>query len=133
MMERYWYRIAYLVALVLLLAACGGQSPPERTQTMDGITAVLALAPDPPVPMQTATLTLTLKNTAGQPLMADEVAFDLTMPAMTMPLNRPTATETKDGVYQAETVFTMAGAWHIQVDVRRGGTSTTFTFDLKTK
>jgi nitrogen fixation protein FixH len=133
MMAQRWQRSLCFVALVLLFAACGGQSSPELTQTVNGITATLALTPDPPVPMETNTLTLTLKDAEGQPLTAADVAFDLTMPAMPMPVNRPTATETGGGVYEAEAIFTMAGAWRIQVDVTQGGTSATFTFDLKTK
>jgi nitrogen fixation protein FixH len=83
--------------------------------------------------MDTTTLTLTLEDADGQPLTAVDVAFDLTMPAMSMPINRPTATESEDGVYEAEAIFTMAGAWRIQVDVSHGGTNATFAFDLKTK
>jgi nitrogen fixation protein FixH len=132
-MNRFWHQVLIFIALILLLAACGGQPSSEPTQTANGITATLALAPDPPVPMGTTTLTLTLKDADGQPLTAADVALDLTMPAMAMPINRPTATETADGVYEAEAIFTMVGAWRIQVDVTYGGASATFTFDLKTK
>jgi nitrogen fixation protein FixH len=121
------------VALLLVLAACEGKPPSEFTQTVNGITATLILTPYPPVPMETTTCMLTLKDAESQPVSATDVTFDLSMPAMAMPLNRPTVTETADGIYQAKTIFTMVGAWRIQVDVTHSGTRATFTFDIKTK
>jgi nitrogen fixation protein FixH len=127
------HRILRYVVLLLVLAACAGKTPPEFMQAANGITATLVLTPYPPVPMETTTCVLTLTDAENQPVSAANVTFDLSMPAMAMPLNRPIATEAADGVYQAKAIFTMAGAWRIQVDVTHSGTRTTFTFDLKTK
>ena len=49
--------------------------------TADSLTATLVVTPYPPIPMQDATLELTLRD-AGQPVTGATVRFDLTMPGM---------------------------------------------------
>ena len=93
----------------------------------------LTVDPDPPVPMQDALLELKLFDSKGQPISGASVSLDLTMPGMQMPMNRPKVVESSNGVYQAKTLFTMAGKWRIQVLVTNDGKSETFIFDLNTR
>jgi hypothetical protein len=127
--------VILLLGFVFLLSGCGGATSGSTsfTQTAGDLTAMLAVEPFPPVPMETTTLKLTLQDQSNQPISGATVGFDLTMPAMEMPPNHPQAVEQGQGVYLAETTFTMAGEWQIRVDVSYANTSEQFTFNLKTR
>lgn len=125
---------ALALALSLLLSACGAAPAPspEEAKTA-GTTATLRVDPSPPVPLAEATLELTLRDRAGQPISGAVVELDLTMPGMAMPLNRPAVTEVGNGTYRAQAIFTMAGDWQIQVDASYAGGSERFTFLVSTR
>jgi hypothetical protein len=122
------------VLIALLMSSCGGaESPVMDTQTSGSLTARLQVVPYPPVPMEDSTLEVTLRDSEQQPVSGALVVFDLTMPAMEMPVNRPQATEEEGGVYRADAIFTMAGEWQIRVDVSYQGEDEVFLFPLRTR
>jgi phosphopantothenate synthetase len=123
-----------LIAISPVLSGCGETlTPTPFTQTTDSLSAMLTVDPFPPTPMGETTLQLTLRDAGGQPVSGANVRFDLTMPGMEMPPNRPEATDEGNGVYRAQAIFTMAGEWEIQAEISRPGESQQFIFNLKTK
>jgi hypothetical protein len=126
---------AVLSILISLLSnGCGPTaSPVADTQTSGSLSATLEVLPSPPAPMEDTTLELTLRDAAQQPVSGAVVVFDLTMPGMEMPANRPRATEAESGVYRADAIFTMAGEWQIGVEVSYQGQDEEFLFPLHTR
>jgi nitrogen fixation protein FixH len=126
--------IILTVLISLLLNACRATaSPGAETQTSGSLSATLRIVPSPPTPMEDAKLELTLRDPDQQPVSGASVVFDLTMPAMEMPANRPQATEEESGVYRADAIFTMAGAWQIRVEVSYQGEEDLFLFPVHTR
>ncbi len=80
--------------------------------------------------MKPVTLSLTLTDSKGNAIEGADVAYDLTMPGMTMPPNHPQATDKGKGLYQVDTTFTMSGDWHAEAAVTYKGVTTPFTFDF---
>jgi hypothetical protein len=121
------------LAVCLALTSCGGTPmPTQLTQTVGTMTATLAIRPYPPVPMQDTRLELALQD-AGQPVSGATVHLTLTMPGCPMAPGYQEAVEQADGLYAAETVLTMAGAWQADADVSLQYTSHQFTFFFATK
>lgn len=129
---RYGLPALLLTLLLLVAMACSGQpdTPAARTRTQAGLTATLTLAPDSPAAMQPVQLLLTLRDTRNSPVDGARVAWNLTMPDMAMPENRPKATMLGEGRYRAETVFTMSGKWRMEATVSRPEGTTTLNFDI---
>lgn len=126
--------ITTLLVITLGLASCSSNTPPmQATQTAGAFSVSLSVDPDPPEAMQDTLLELRLFDAKEQPISGASVSLDLTMPGMQMPMNRPEVVESRNGVYQAKTLLTMAGKWQIQVLVTYAGKSETFIFDLNTK
>jgi uncharacterized protein YcfL len=122
------------ILMSLLLNACGATpSPVVHTQTSGSLTATLEVLPFPPAPMEDTTLELTLRDSDQRAVSSALVVFDLTMPAMEMPANRPQATEEESGTYRAKAIFTMAGEWQIRVEVSYQGQDEEFLFPLHTR
>jgi hypothetical protein len=127
-----------LISLVLVVLAsycCGCQQkePREFTQTQNGITATYTMDPALPGMMEPVTLSLSLTDLNGQAIESAQVAFDLTMPGMSMPPNQPQASDKGGGLYIAESTFTMSGDWRAQAAVILNGETTTFIFDFAIK
>jgi hypothetical protein len=123
-----------LLIIMLPLCSCGGTaSSAPLVQTESDLSATLEITPDPPPVMQDTTLLLTLRDADGNLVSGASVMFDLTMPAMEMPENQPTATEEEDGIYRADTVFTMSGEWQIDAEVTVEETREVFTFLIDIK
>jgi hypothetical protein len=117
----------------LALAGCGGTPvPTQLTQTVGTLTAALTVSPCPPVPMQDTRLELALLD-AGQPVSGATVRLTLTMPGCPMAPSYPQAVEQADGLYAAETILTMAGAWQADADVSLQGKDVRFTFFFATR
>jgi hypothetical protein len=121
-------------------AAFAGTLPaPERpakaqTGAPAALSATIRVIPSAPVPMQPAIIEVRLRDAKGKPAVKRKLRLDLTMPAMTMPPNHPKAREQAPGVYRAEALFTMAGAWEVHADVpEEGGKSTRFTLAVNTR
>jgi hypothetical protein len=120
----------FVLIIFLLLTACSKPAGEALTQTQGDYTASLSFDPDPPVMMTAVGMSLTLEDGAGQPVEGARVSYDLTMPAMTMPPNQPTATEASSGIYETEATFTMGGEWQADALVVVNGDTVHFTFDF---
>jgi nitrogen fixation protein FixH len=126
--------LALSIVLLAGLTACSGTAtPPAFTQQAGPWSATLKVEPYPPEAMKAVMLELAVTDEAGQPVSGAAVAFDLTMPEMQMPVNRPQVAEQGDGIYQAAAMLTMAGQWRFAASVSSADHSETFAFDLKTR
>lgn len=122
------------LALALVLAGCGDATPnTERSRTMDGLTAVLAVEPASPRAMQPVVLELTLRGERGEAVEGAGVQFDLTMPGMTMPKDSLAAVADGLSAYRAQTLFSMSGDWRIEARVTSPRGTTAFSYDIKVK
>jgi hypothetical protein len=133
------YRLLFVFLFIACLTATGcshnsSNNPLVLKQTSNGFTAQLTISQDPVPVMKETTLTLNLHDPDGQPVPNAAVRYDLTMPGMTMPPNQPQADEKDNGVYEAKTIFTMAGDWRCRAEAEvSGGVTLEFTFDFKAK
>lgn len=105
----------------------------EFTQAHNGITAVFSMLPDSPAAMEPVTLSLKLADVSGKAIEGAQVAYNLTMPGMTMLPNQPQATSKEGGFYQADTAFTMSGNWRVEATVTYNGETSLFDFDFPVK
>jgi hypothetical protein len=122
-----------LVAMAFYCSGCQQKEPQEFTQTQGGITATFTMKPASPGMMEPVRLSLSLTDASGQAIESAQVAYDLTMPGMSMPPNRPQASNEGNGLYVAETTFTMSGDWRAEATVTYNAETTTFTFDFLIK
>lgn len=104
-----------------------------RPQKASSPRATLVIDPFPPVVMKEARLRLSLRDADGRPVPGAAVSFDLTMPDMTMPPNKPLATERANGAYEAPAIFTMPGLWQILASVSIAGDTEQFVYELEIK
>jgi hypothetical protein len=123
-----------VLSLLLTLAASAAYAAPitlHSSANGQG-SAVLELDADELVTMTMIPFRLVFKDHAGHPLSGAPVRCDMTMPAMTMPENRPQVAE-RDGVYVGEMIFPCAmGAWRITCVAEKGnGSSQTAIFDIE--
>jgi hypothetical protein len=115
-------RRAIAAAFCAAAIVCGGCAAAAAPQAVvgsgaGGVTARLALSPEPAPVMKPLRLSVTLSDAGGQPLAEKAVSFDLSMPDMAMPPNRPQVTAAGAGVYEATTLLSMAGEWRLTVEI----------------
>lgn len=119
--------------LILGAAVTTAQATPIAIQAVDAApgSAVLEMYADDLVTMTAIPFRLTIRDATGRPVTGAKVNCDLTMPAMTMPENRPQVAE-RDGGYRGELVFTCAmGAWRISCLAEKAdGSRQRMTFDI---
>lgn len=132
-MRRLSTCVVVLALAGLVLVSCKGETKQGFSQENNDLVAVLDMVPYPPVAMDPTSLGLSLTGSNGEAIEGAQVAYDLTMPGMTMPPNNPQAQEQGRGKYLAEVVFTMAGEWRAQAIVEAEGETTTFTFEFSVK
>jgi len=131
---RCWISVLFSLTALLWLAGCGGTPQPTHLRESVGtVVATLTLDPDPPVPMDDTTLELRLADD-GQPVVGATVALTLTMPGCPMAPSFPALQDEGNGLYQVQTVLTMAGAWRADARVALpGGQEMPFTFFFATR
>jgi hypothetical protein len=134
------FLIVALLSLCLTAVGCGkdkeksSDNPLVLEQINNGYTAQLTISKNPVPVMKETVLTLTLRDAAGQSVQPTSVSYDLSMPGMTMPPNKPETAEKDNGVYEAQAIFTMAGDWRCLTAVGLpDGSSLEFTFDFAAK
>lgn len=107
-----------------------GTSPTSQTgtsgkefvsaQRVGDLQVKLRITPFPPVNRNASSFEVTLANASGQAVSDAQVTLDLTMPAMPMPPNHPTAQAAGDGRYTASARMLMPGEWWVTVIIRQG-------------
>ena len=110
-----------IITLILLCCTVIGATAavtPIETEMADGGKAFIIFASSPLQAMTEIPFTIELKSKAGEMIEDAELALDLTMPFMPMPPNNP-KTVWKDNAYRGTAIFTMAGAWQVNVEVNR--------------
>ena len=117
---------AALVAVAFLAAgACGGNSVQGDAAVLErsagGMTARLIMSPEPAAAMKPLRLSVTLTDASGRPAVGRDVAFDLSMPSMTMAPNHPQVSEVGDGTYEAAAMLSVAGKWQLTVEIATSG------------
>jgi hypothetical protein len=122
-------RLLLYVTLAGLLAGCGGADSTANVQraTVDGLTIALE-APAAPTVLDQAGFVITLTDASGAPVDGADVYLELGMDGMPMGSNTPIATGEGKGVYRAQSVFDMAGAWSMTVNVSLNGKDYAATF-----
>ncbi len=100
------------------------------TQKVGNLNVALALSPYPPSGFSQSNFDVTLTDDKGQAVADAKITLNLTMPAMWMPTNTPTAQHIGNGRYHATGMFTMRGQWRIEVVVERGGAKQSAFFDV---
>ncbi|MBI5649077.1 MAG: FixH family protein [Chloroflexi bacterium] len=100
------------------------------SQKVGNTNVTFTLAPYPPVGFRQSTFDIALTDEKGAAIKDAKVSFDLTMPAMWMPSNKPVAQAVGDGKYRATGMFTMRGFWRIEVIIERGGEKQSAFLDL---
>jgi hypothetical protein len=131
-------RIARIMAVIscfviVVFVGCSGEKVAthltDETGTLSG---VLEIEPYPPVPMQDTTVFLTLSD-SGKPVQDVKIELTLTMPGCTMAPSFLEAAEISAGVYQVQTVLTMAGAWQVDANISIQDRSEKLTFFFATQ
>jgi len=111
-------QIITLILFCCTVVATTAAETPIETVMADGGKAVIVFASSPLQAMTEIPFTIELKNSAGEIIKDAELALDLTMPFMPMPPNNPKAIW-QDNAYRGTVIFTMAGAWQVNVEVNR--------------
>jgi hypothetical protein len=123
-----------IITLMLLCCTVVGATAAEtpiETVMADGGKAVIIFASRPLQSMTETPFTIELKNKAGKMIEDAELALNLTMPFMPMPPNNPKAVW-KDNAYRGTAIFTMAGAWQVNVEVNHSESGTEkIIFDIE--
>jgi hypothetical protein len=104
---RYWRTLGLL--LLLVTVACRGGA-----EGLDDIMVDLAIDPDPPR-LGPATLTVTLHDTEGEPVVGAEMSLEGNMNHAGMVPVLAKAIEISPGRYEAPLEFTMGGDWFVLV------------------
>ena len=123
-----------IITLILLCSTVIGATAavtPIETEMADGGKAVIIFASGPLQAMTEIPFTIELKSKAGEMIEDAELALDLTMPFMPMPPNNPKAVW-QDNAYRGTAIFTMAGAWQVNVEVNHSESGTEkIIFDIE--
>jgi hypothetical protein len=132
-MKRASMKISVLLLSILLLLS----APALAAETVlnaadaDGAAATLTLSSKPLLSMTPTALRLTMDRAHGDTLLATSAVCDLTMPAMSMPENRPLLECNAIGC-SGSAIFTMAGAWDVTCDVSfSSGKTSRFLFVIE--
>ena len=124
-------QIITLILLCCTVVATTAAETPIETVMADGGRAVIVFSSSPLQAMTEIPFTIEMKNNDGEMINDAKLALDLTMPFMPMPPNNPKAVW-KDNAYRGTAIFTMAGAWQVNVEVNRPEIEVeTFIFNIE--
>jgi hypothetical protein len=108
-----------------------GELPKNAAAQKSGDLIVsLALNPYPPSAGQPSEFDVTLTDLNGQAIDKAYISLNLTMPSMWMPPNQPDLQFVSDGKYHTTALFTMRGAWRIEVIITHDGEKQSVFFDV---
>lgn len=112
-----WLAIAFIMCGLASIATA--DSSLEAT-TENGGKVILTFASEPLRTMTETPFHIELLDATGAHLTDAALSISLEMPAMPMPPNHPAAV-VQDDRYRGVAVFTMAGAWQVEVAIERPG------------
>jgi hypothetical protein len=93
--------------------------------------AVIIFADNPLKAMTEIPFAIELHQHSGEVIKDAELELDLTMPSMPMTPNNPKAMW-QENAYRGTLIFTMAGAWQVNVEIKRPGVKTEkIIFDIE--
>lgn len=122
--RRGWSPTLLLVLLVLGVVAARFWIGAQRAEPTGSVAAwhMTVAEPSGTVIHEPTRFEVEVLGPEGRPLEGAQVEFDLTMPAMEMPLNRFAAPPVpgQPGRYRGEGTFTMKGEWQIEAIARHG-------------
>lgn len=112
-----------VACLFLLLSSTFATAAGTRIESVlaSGASAEITFADSPIKTMTETPFSIKLHKASGEVIDDAVLALSLTMPFMQMPPNKPKAAWDK-GTYKGIAVFTMAGAWQVNVEVERPDT-----------
>ena len=96
-------------------APAAPSAAPAMPVTVSEVAATIT--PDPPKARTKNTLTLTLTNGSGKPVLGAKVEAAIAMTTMHMGTAHPVFRETRAGQYQGAVVFSMPGPWRVTLRV----------------
>ncbi len=114
--------IAFLIATLLVVAGCTSKSQSSSATTAMGasdLAVSIAFVPDPPQ-KGLDKLTITIKDSAGNPVAGAAVTLDTSMPTMSMAGPSPVAHDNGDGTYSANLNAQYATTWQFVVSAKSG-------------
>ncbi|GAC1431885.1 MAG: hypothetical protein NVSMB5_25890 [Candidatus Velthaea sp.] len=119
-------RTLSILGVVLSLAACSAKTDTSATttqgQTAGDFSVATTFSPDPPK-QGSETITVTVKDSAGNPVKGGTVKISSNMPAMSMAGPNLVATDNGDGTYSAQTNLNYATQWKFDIAVAADGKS----------
>jgi len=121
--RRAWGTVLLLILLVAGVVASRYWIGAQRSVSGAGAAWHMTVAePSGTVIHQPTRFEVTVLGPERRPAEGLQVAFDLTMPDMEMPLNRFSAVPVpgEPGHYRGEGTFTMKGRWQIEAIARQG-------------
>ncbi|PMP89235.1 MAG: hypothetical protein C0183_00050 [Roseiflexus castenholzii] len=122
------FHIILLVVAGISIGACGATPTIVEEQVVDGLTITLE-RPAQPVALRNYAFTATITNAADQPVEAELVYFDFTMPQMEMGVHQPIADRLGPGKYGVRTIYSMEGDWRITIVATIEGRDVRVWFD----
>ena len=114
--------IAILIATLLAVAGCTSRPQSSSATTAVGasdLVVSIVFVPDPPQ-KGLDKLTITIKDSADNPVSGAAVTLDTSMPAMSMAGPSPVAHDNGDGTYSANLNAQYATAWQFVVSAKSG-------------
>ncbi len=132
--KKFVTKYLFVASLVLLCSAVYANASETRIETSlsDGGKATIFFSDSPLKTMTEIPFAIVLKSNSGEGIKSAELELDLTMPFMPMPPNTPKASWQEEA-YRGTAIFTMAGAWQVNVDINYpNGTETEkIIFDIE--
>ena len=112
--------VSLLVALSVLLAACGGAAAPIEAGSAKSVNISLTTDPNPAV-VGDVEMIFTITDADGNPIEGAKVDVAAEHPAMAGMGMSGLATEQSGGKYSIKANFTDPGDWKLTVYVRKDG------------
>ena len=113
--------VSMLVALAVLLAACGGSAPVEEEHESSGDVKVAVASNPSPAVAGDIELLLTVTDKSGAPIAGAEVKVNAEHPAMAGMGMSGQAVEQGGGKYSIKANFSDSGDWMLTVSVHKDG------------
>ena len=116
--------IAILIATLLVVAGCTSTSRSQSSSATNAMGArdlavSIAFVPNPPQ-KGLDKLTITVKDSAGNPVPGAAITLDTSMPAMSMAGPSPVVHDNGDGTYSANLNAQYATTWRFVVSAKSG-------------